>query len=61
MKLGQYHYAIRGRYYKIYRCTYKEGNVESSTPVKDEPEYYDREEAKKRVYELNGWKYVPKA
>lgn len=28
--------------------------------LRDEPTYYDRKEARKRVYKLNGWKYTKK-
>lgn len=56
-KVGQYHYALRGRGYVIYKCvrvTETGGSISART---DEPVYFDREEARKRVYELNGWRY----
>lgn len=57
-KIGEYFYAPRGRRYKIYR-------ISSITPTSTSSEsigeiYARREEAKKRVYELNGWHYTPK-
>ncbi|EXZ01129.1 hypothetical protein M128_1662 [Bacteroides fragilis str. S6L8] len=41
-------------------CDYSDGKTQISSPVRNEPLYIDREEARKRVYELNGWKYKPK-
>ena len=32
---------------------------DSAKAVDGEPLYYEREEAKRRVYELNGWKSNP--
>lgn len=60
MKAGEYHYCLRGRNFVIYRCDYSRNGHESSSPVRDEPVYYNKEEARKRVYELNGWPYKPK-
>ena len=57
MKKGEYFYSIRGSVYRIYQCIYNEGGIEQSTPLKDEPSYQDAEEARKRVYQLNGWTY----
>ncbi len=61
MKPGQYHYIRRGRFYEIYRCT--EAGTDGcagSVHVLDEPPFTDREQARRRVYELNGWKYTTK-
>ena len=44
-QVGQYHYSPHGRGFRIYRYTEVTDN------------FHDREKAKKRVYELNGWKY----
>lgn len=56
LKKGQYHYSLRGNVYQIYRCEeeYGEGRT-VSRPVAGEPAYLDREKARARVYELNGW------
>ncbi len=48
---GQYYYNICGSAFRIY---YYDGVTGS--PVPDEPTYYSRDAARKRVYELNGWK-----
>ena len=60
MKVGEYSYSIHGRNYRICVCDYSDGKIQTSSPVRNEPLYIDREEARKRVYELNGWKYKPK-
>jgi hypothetical protein len=57
MKKGEYHYSPRGKAYRIYVCTEASAFGSSSEPVPGEPAYYDREAARRRVYELNGWKY----
>lgn len=61
-KVGQYHYCLRGRYFRIYRYTHvaADGSGTAASLVMDEPSFIDREEARKRVYELNGWKYTPR-
>lgn len=58
-KVGQYYYAPHGRFFHIYRweCVTETGGAAS--PVPDEPRFINREEARKRVYELNGWNYKP--
>ena len=56
MKVGEYSYSIHGRNYRICVCDYSDGKIQTSSPVRNEPLYIDREEARKRVYELNGWK-----
>ena len=60
MKVGEYEYRPRGRDFRIYRCDYADGRITIANPVYNEPFYRDREAARKRVYELNGWKYNPK-
>ncbi len=60
MKVGEYSYSICGCHYRIYVCNYSDGKIETSSPVRNEPLYRDREAARKRVYELNGWNYKPK-
>lgn len=60
MKVGQYSYELHGRSFRIYRCDYSDGKIETSSPVQNEPFYRDREAARKRVYELNGWEYKQK-
>ncbi len=55
-KVGQYHYVYRGNSYVIYRC---ERSTEKGCLISartDEPVFRDREQARKRVYELNGWR-----
>lgn len=56
-KVGQYHYEPRGRGFRIYRYYAVTESSCAAYPVPDEPIYRNREEARKRVYELNGWKY----
>ena len=51
----KYHYSIRGHHFVIYQTTETPGEF---TPKPDEPEYSSREEARRRVYELNGWTYT---
>lgn len=60
MKVGEYHYSIYGNHFRIYQCDYSDGKITTSSPVRNEPLYSDREAARKRVYELNGWNYKPK-
>lgn len=58
-KAGQYRYFPRGREYVICLCErYDErtGNGEARV-VWGEPAYRVEEDARRRVYELNGWKY----
>lgn len=57
MKKGEYSYQPHGRQFRIYVCTYADGRTTMSDPVRDEPFYNNREDARRRVYELNGWKY----
>lgn len=52
-KTGQYVYMPHGRGFQIYRWD----SDWSASPVMSEPIFYDREKARKRVYELNGWTY----
>lgn len=56
-KVGQYYYAPHGRGFRIYRYKEVTDTFHSALPVQSEPIFYDREQAKKRVYELNGWRY----
>ena len=56
-QVGQYHYTPHGRGFRIYRYPEVTDSFQSASPVLSEPIFYDREKAKKRVYELNGWKY----
>lgn len=60
VKQGQYYYTIHGRYFAIYRCVFNDGHTSMGEKVVNEPPYYDREQARRRVYELNGWNYTPK-
>lgn len=56
-KVGQYHYVLRGRFFRIYKCTSVSDTGSSSSLVIGEPSFTDRELARQRVYQLNGWKY----
>lgn len=60
MRVGDFFYLPRGRFYRIYCCESVSDKGTESTPVQDEPLYSTSEEARKRVYELNGWIYKPK-
>lgn len=53
-KVGQYYYAPRRNMFAIYQTTFIGNGV--TTACSTGEEYATREEAKKRVYELNGWK-----
>lgn len=59
-KVGQYHYALRGRFFRIYRYTSVTDSGTTATPVMEEPLLSDREQARRRVYQLNGWNYTPR-
>ena len=56
---GQYYYEPYGRSFRIYRCVTNSASGFIARPVEGEPTYRDREEAKSRVYELNGWDPSP--
>lgn len=60
MKVGEYHYGLSGRHFRIYQCDYAENGITTSKPVDNEPLYNNREAARRRVYQLNGWNYKPK-
>ena len=59
-KVGQYFYQPHGHGFRIYRWTFVSAESCSASRVEDEPTYYDREEAHKRVYKLNGWNFNKK-
>lgn len=59
-KIGQYYYIIRGRSWRIYRYTHVSDTGAVASPVAEEPVFFNKEDARRRVYELNGWKYTPK-
>lgn len=48
---ARYKYYIHGVYWRIY-------DYQKMQPLDEQ--YFSREEARKRVYELNGWTYTPK-
>ena len=56
-KVGQYFYMPRGRNFRIYRYNHVSETTSSASPVNSEPYFSNREEARRRVYELNGWRY----
>lgn len=64
-KLGQYGFHLVRGSWRIYQVTSVYSNSLCSgygmTDLPDEPVYsiHDREKARKRVYELNGWNYRP--
>lgn len=49
-----YHYKLRGDRFRIYLCDYADAHLTSSTATNEW--YKTKEEASRRVYELNGWK-----
>lgn len=57
-KVGQYHYAFRGGEFRIYRYTHVSDSGTCASEVIGEPRFSDREKARQRVYELNGWPYA---
>lgn len=57
MKQGEYHYQPCGRQFRIYVCIRADKSGTMSTPADGEPLFNDREEARRRVYQLNGWNY----
>lgn len=59
-KKGEYFYMARGRNFCIYRYEYVDAKSFLAAPAPDEPPYWTREEARRRVYELNGWNYKRK-
>lgn len=52
IKTGQYMYRPHRRCWRVY-LKVAEGRLEQ---VISEPDYFSREEARRRVYELNGWR-----
>lgn len=64
-KLGQYGFHLVRGSWRIYRVTSVFSNSRCSgfgmTDIETEPFFpiRDREKARKRVYELNGWNYRP--
>lgn len=59
-KVGEYSYRLHGRQFCICVCDYSQNGISTHKPVPSEPLYSDREEARRRVYELNGWNYKPR-
>lgn len=57
LKKGQYHYSIKGRFYVIYRCVAATAHSSESEAVSGEPQFTDPQAARRRVYELNGWRW----
>lgn len=54
----QYYYRIHGRHYEICMSSHTDGSlIVFGSRVPGEKTYTNREEARKRVYELNGWRY----
>ena len=57
--VGQYRYHVQGRHFRIYRitrCTASgHGQYIEENPVPDEPFCLTEDEARRRVYQLNGW------
>lgn len=59
-KVGEYEYHPCGNLFRIYVCDYWDGITKTCSPVYTEPFFDTEEEARKRVYQLNGWKYRPR-
>lgn len=57
-KIGEYFYAPRGLRYKIFRVTSVTETFSCASSIGEI--FTRREDVRKRVYELNGWKYTPK-
>lgn len=55
MKRNKYELNRRGRQFVVYRMEYTETGSMGSPVYKT----YDFEDARKKLYELNGWKYKP--
>lgn len=59
IKKGQYFYSLRGSFYEIYRCTASDNQGRAGEKINES--FLNPEEARRRVYELNGWTYNKKA
>lgn len=57
MNQNKYELSKRRRAYVIYQLEYDDCGGSIGIPVY---ESYNYEEARKKLYELNGWKYQPK-
>lgn len=55
-KEGEYFYSPYGRKFQIYKVTYVDDGHETAEKVMGEW-FMTREEARARVYELNGWRH----
>lgn len=53
-QVGQYHYVLRGKLYVIYRYESISEHGSCSSPTDES--FDNRDDARRRVYELNGWK-----
>ncbi|MBD5267972.1 MAG: hypothetical protein HDS41_07365 [Bacteroides sp.] len=56
-KIGQYYYAPRGRFFRIFQCDHVSETGYTGTPVMTENLCNTAEQARRRVYQLNGWNY----
>lgn len=56
-KVGEYYYLPHGRGFRIYRYDEVTETGFVASPAMDEETLFSRDEARKRVYELNGWKW----
>lgn len=59
-KKGEYYYHYYKGGYAIFKCTSSENGNYAGEKVWEEKVYHDPKQAKKRVYELNGWEYKNK-
>ncbi len=59
-QIGQYYYAPRGRFFRIFRCDNVSAGGYTGVPVMSENLCDNPEQARKRVYQLNGWTYKPR-
>lgn len=59
-KVRTYFYKPYYNMYRIYMIVDVTENTTSASAADDEPLFTDPEKARKRVYELNGWKWKEK-
>lgn len=56
-KIGQYTYFRRGNVFRIFRCSSVSANGAAFDLVKEENDYAQAQDARRRIYELNGWRW----
>lgn len=60
MSKAKFYYRVHGRFFEICQNTTVNGCTVFGERVQGEKTYTNREEARKRVCELNNWKYSPR-